>query len=102
MTQKWPDLLNKPLDGVVWRGADYYFMNLHKKVSYWSFIAAAQDRAEIGNTAFKFGSVKLTSVLFEVERHVIHLWKALEKLVRMSTIAKVLPTCITQKWPNTG
>ena len=65
-------------------------------------IAAAQDRAKTGNTAFKFSSVKLTSVLFEVERHVIPLWKALEKLVRMSTIAKVLPICSTQKWPNTG
>ena len=60
-------------------------------------IAAAQDRAKTGNTAFNFSSVKLTSVLFEIERHAIPLWKALGKLVRMSTIAKVLLVCTTQK-----
>ena len=102
LSQKWPNLLNKPLDGVVWRGADYYYMNLHRKVSYWSLIAAAQVRAKTGNTALKFSLVKPTLALFELQRHIIPLLKALKKLVRMSSIAKVLPICSTQKWPNTG
>ena len=64
-------------------------------------VGAARVRAISGNTAFKFSLVKPTLALYEVERHIIPLWKALEKLVRMNTIAKLLLIYSSHKLPKT-
>ena len=42
---------------------------------------------------FELHLVYLTLALFKPQRHKIPFWNGLEKLVRMSTIAKYLQTC---------
>ena len=74
---------------------NYYQMKIYQKRLNLSLSLLVRPGAPPGGGQLNYCLVKLTLALFDLQKRVIPLWKALEKLVRMDTTAKVLLICST-------